>query len=250
MGVPLHHPTSQLLQLHHLMCLLCTLAQFRNQNHAQSLFMNQSQSRSTNHILRLIQSPLMCPTRNLNHTTLHLMLRHLPHLSLNLFLKFITPSLSQFIIHLILSPLLLTIHPTLNLTPSPLLSTIQPTLNPNPSIINHIPNLLQNLIIPLSLSIMLHSPSTTHPSLSHTTPPHPSRSHTTLHTNLILTLSQSITIITATMHNPTLHHLRTEHLHQLLNLHQRSQQLLRQLQLQQPQILLLAILLLDNCMQI
>merc|ERR1712025_758566 len=126
----------------------------------------------------------MCPTPNLNLTILHLMLRHLPHLSLNLFLKCITPILNQFIIHLILSPLLLTIHPTLNLTPSPLLSTIHPTLNPNPSIINHIPNLLQNLtillspnhIIPLSLSIMLHSPSTTHPSLSHTIHPHPSRS--------------------------------------------------------------------------
>merc|ERR1719312_2152011 len=122
------------------------------------------------------------------------MLRHLPLLSLNLFLKYITPnlnqcitpSLSQFIIHLILSPLLLTIHPTLNLTPSPLLSTIHPTLNPNPSIINHIPNLLQNLtillspnhIIPLSLSTMLPSLSTTHPSLSHTTHPPPSLSHT------------------------------------------------------------------------
>merc|ERR1719481_2428140 len=196
----------------------------------------------------------MCPTPNLNLTILHLMLRHLPHLSLNLFLKFITHNLNQFIIHLILSPLLLTIHPTLNLTPSPLLSTIHPTLNPNPSIINHIPNLLQNPtillspnhIIPLSLNIMLPNPSTTHPSLSHTTHPHPSRSHTTLRTSLILTLSPSITIITATMHNPTLHHVRTEHLHQLLNLHQRSQQLLRQLQLQQPQILLLAILLLDN----
>merc|ERR1712098_594963 len=135
------------------------------------------------------------------------------------------------------SPLLRTIHPTLNLTPSPLLSTIHPTLNPNPRIINHIPNLFQNHIILLSLSIMLHSPSTTHPSQSHTTHPHPSRSHTTLRTSHILTLSQSITIITATMHNTTLHHLR--------NLHQRSQQLLRQLQLQQPQILLLAILLLD-----
>merc|ERR1719481_1225882 len=227
--------------------------------------MNQSLSRSTT-ILHLTQSPLICPTPNLNLTILHLMLRHLPHLSLNLFLKFITPilnqcitpNLNQFIIHLILSPHLRTIHPTLNLTPSPLLSTIHPTLNPNPSIINHIPNLLQNLtillspnhIIPLSLSIMLHSPSTTHPSLSLTTHPHPNRSPTTLHTNLILTLSPSITIITATMHNTTLHHLRTEHLHQLLNLHQRSQQLLRQLQLQQPQILLLAILLLDNCMQI
>merc|ERR1711942_453014 len=226
---------------------------------------NQSRSRSTT-ILHLTQSLLTCPTPNLNLTILHLTLRHLPHLSLNLFLKFITPNLNQcitpnlnqFIIHLILSPLLLTIHPTLNLTPSPLLSTIHPTLNPNPSIINHIPNLLQNLtilpspnhIIPLSLSIMLHSPSTTHPNLSHTIHPLPSRSHTTLRTNLILTLSQSITNITATMHNTTLHHLRTEPLHQLLNLHQRSQQLLRQLQLQQPQILLLAILLLDNCMQI
>merc|ERR1711942_135903 len=142
---------------------------------------NQSQSRSTT-ILHLTQSPLTCPTPNLNLTILHLMLRHLPLLSLNLFLKYITPnlnqcitpSLSQFIIHLILSPLLLTIHPTLNLTPSPLLSTIHPTLNPNPSIINHIPNLLQNLTILLSPSIMLHSPSTTHPSLSHTTHPHPS----------------------------------------------------------------------------
>merc|ERR1719334_1229456 len=235
--VPLHHPISQLLQLHHLMCLLCTLAQSRNQNHAQSLFMNQSLSRSTN-ILHLTQSLLMFPFRNLNPTILHLTLRHLPHLSPNLFLKYITLNL--------------------NLTLSPLLSTIHPTLNPNPSIINHIPNLLQNLtillspnhIIPLSLSIMLHSLSTTHHSLSPTTHPHPSRSHTTLRTSLILTLSQSITIITATMLNPTLHHLHTEHLHQLLNLHQRSQQLLRQLQLQQPQILLLAILLLDNCMQI
>merc|ERR1712098_533945 len=103
-------------------------------------------------------------------------------------------------------------------------SIIHPTLSPNPSIINHIPNLLQNLtillspnhIIPLILSIMLHSPSTTHPSLSPTTRPHPSRSHTTLRTNLILTLSQNITITTATMHNASLHHLRTEHLHQLL----------------------------------
>merc|ERR1719334_1376826 len=98
-------------------------------------------------------------------------------------------------------------------------------------------------------SIMLNStyPSlshTTHPSLSHTTHPHPSRSHTTLRTNLILTLSPSITIVTATMDNITLLHLLTEHLHQLLNLHQRSLQLQRQLQLQQPQILLLAILLL------
>merc|ERR1711942_188923 len=140
---------------------------------------NQSRSRSTT-ILHLTQSLLTCPTPNLNLTILHLTLRHLPHLSLNLFLKFITPnlnqciipSLSQFIIHLILSPLLLTIHPTLNLTPSPLLSTIHPTLNPNPSIINHSPNLLQNLtillspnhIIPLSLSIMLPNPSTSHPS--------------------------------------------------------------------------------------
>merc|ERR1712142_1082090 len=176
-------------------------------------------------------------------------LRHLPYLSLNLFLKYITPNLNpcitpslsrQFITHLILSPLLFTIHPTLNLTQSPLLSTIhlQPTLNPNPSIINHIPNQLQNLtilpspnhIIPLSLSITLHSPRTTHP--------HPSRSHTTLRTNPMLTLSP----------HPTLHLLRTEHLLHLLNLHLRSQQLLRQLQLQQPQILLLAILLLDNCM--
>merc|ERR1719334_1067624 len=164
------------------MCLLCTLAQFRNQNHAQSLFMNQSQSQSIT-ILHLTQSPLTCPTPNLNLTILHLMLRHLPLLSLNLFPKFITPNLNQcitpslsrqFIIHLILSPLLLTIHPTLNLTPSPLLSTIHPTLNPNPSIINHIPNLLQNLTILLSRN--------------HTIPP--SRSHTTLRTNLILTLSQ------------------------------------------------------------
>merc|ERR1719158_216617 len=171
------------------MCLLCTLAQFRNQNHAQSLSMNQSRSRSTNHILHLTQSPLICPTPNLSHTTLHLTLRHLPFLSLNLFLKYITPNLNpcitpslsrqfitpnlnpcitpslsrQFITHLIMSPLLFTIPPTLNLTQSPLLSTIhlQPTLNPNPSIINHIPNQLQNLtilpnlnhIIPLSLSI-------------------------------------------------------------------------------------------------
>merc|ERR1712112_495439 len=120
----------------------------------------------------------MCPTPNLNLTILHLMLRHLPHLNLNLFLKFITHNLNQFIIHLILSPHLRTIHPSLNLTPSPLLSTIHPTLNPNPSIINHIPNLLQNLTILLSLSIMLHSPSTTHPSLSRTTHPHPSRSRT------------------------------------------------------------------------
>merc|ERR1712130_872178 len=150
----------------------------------------------------------------------------------------ITPSLSrQFITHLILSPLLFTIH-------------LQPTLNPNPSIINHIPNQLQNLtillslnhIIPLSLSITLPSPSTTHP--------HPSRSHTTLRTNPMLTLSPhpTLNIIMATTHSPTLHLLRTEHLLHHLNLHQRSQQLLRQLQLQQPQILLLAILLLDNCM--
>merc|ERR1712002_549994 len=214
--------------------------------------MNQSRSRSTNHILHLTQSPLICPTPNLSHTTLHLTLRHLPYLSLNLFLKYITPNLNQFITHLILSPLLFTIHPTLNLTQSPLLSTIhlQPTLNPNPSIINHIPNQLQNLtilpslnhIIPLSLSITLPSPSTTHP--------HPSRSHTTLRTNPMLTLSPhpTLNIIMATTHSPTLHLLRTEHLLHHLNLHLRSQQLLRQLQLQQPQILLLAILLLDNCM--
>merc|ERR1712042_4700 len=229
--------------------------------------MNQSRSRSTNHILHLTQSPLICPTPNLSHTTLHLTLRHLPYLSLNLFLKYITPNLNpyitpnlnpcitpslsrQFITHLILSPLLLTIHPTLNLTQSPLLSTIhlQPTLNPNPSIINHIQNhtILPSLnhIIPLSLSITLHSPSTTHP--------HPSRSHTTLRTNPMLTLSPhpTLNIIMATTHSPTLHLLRTEHLLHHLNLHQRSQQLLRQLQLQQPQILLLAILLLDNCMQL
>merc|ERR1711872_719404 len=243
-----------------MVCASCTLAQFRNQNHAQSLSMNQSRSRSTNHILHLTQSPLICPTPNLNHTTLHLTLRHLPYLSLNLFLKYITPNLNpcitpslsrQFITHL-MSPLLFTIHPTLNRTQSPLLSTIhlQPTLNPNPSIINHIPNLLQNLtilpslnhIIPLSLSITLPSPSTTHP--------HPSRSHTTLRSNPMLTLNPhpTLNIIMATTHSPTLHLLRTEHLLHHLNLHQRSQQLLRQLQLQQPQILLLAILLLDNCM--
>merc|ERR1711872_1108575 len=100
-------------------------AQFRNQNHAQSLSMNQSRSRSTNHILHLTQSPLICPTPNLSHTTLHLTLRHLPYLSLNLFLKYITPNLNPYI-------------------------------TPN---LNH--------IIPLSLSITLPSPSTTHP--------HPSR---------------------------------------------------------------------------
>merc|ERR1712042_224486 len=152
---------------------------------------------------------------------------YMPYPNLN---PCITPSLSrQFITHLILSPLLFTIHPTLNL---------------NPSIINHIPNQLQNLtilpslnhIIPLSLSITLPSPSTTHP--------HPSRSHTTLRTNPMLTLSPhpTLNIIMATTHSPTLHLLRTEHHLHHLNLHQRSQQL------QQPQILLLAILLLDNCM--
>merc|ERR1711872_1095699 len=229
---------------------LCTLAQFRNQNHAQSLSMNQSRSRSTNHILHLTQSPLICPTPNLSHTTLHLTLRHLPYLSLNLFLKYITPNLNPCITPS-LSRQFIT-HPTLNLTLSPLLSTIhlQPTLNPNLSIINHIPNLLQNLtilpslnhIIPLSLSITLPSPSTIHP--------HPSRSHTTLRTNPMPTLSPhpTLNIIMATTHSPTLHLLRTEHLLHHLNLHQRSQQLLRQLQLQQPQILPLAILLLDNCM--
>merc|ERR1712142_1197361 len=78
-------------------------------------------------------------------------------------------------------------------------------------------------------------------------PPHPSRSHTTLRTNPMLTLSPhpTLNIIMATTHSPTLHLLHTEHLLHHLNLHQRSQQLLRQLQLQQPQILLLAILLLD-----